>query len=449
LKSVIFYQKEKSSPLKFVKGYVNIFVEGVFLERFINICRSKNIILWNIERKRSTIMYVNISIEDFRKIKRIASKTKCRIKIKSKKGLPFIFYRYKKRKIFLICLILVFLGLLAFSQFLWNVDVVIKDSVGSKQMNSEQVSDKEASLGQESFEQYNIDEIRFDLEEAGLKTGVLKNKINVNTVINNIRLKRDDIAWMGINLKGTNAIVEIVFSTEKPNIVDESDFCNIVADKEGIIHKISAQNGTISVNKGDLVRKGDVLIAGWIEGKYTGKEAVHSRGDVQAKVWYSKKEKQEYKQYIKQETGAVEEKFAIKFNNFQINLYKVLTNFKKCDKIVENKKLEIFSDFYLPIEVIKITNKECEVYEKVYSEEELQNQILTKLENELLEEIKAKNQVDDVNSIITNKQVIVNKDIESLEVELVYEVLENIGVEVKLSSEELQDIENSKIIKEE
>jgi len=433
LKSVIFYQKEKSSPLKFVKGYVNIFVEGVFLERFINICRSKNIILWNIERKRSTIMYANISIEDFRKIKSIASKTKCRIKIKSKKGLPFIFYRYKKRKIFLICLILVFLGLLAFSQFLWNVEVLVKDTL---------------DYGQENAAQYSVAEIREDLEEAGLKTGVLKNKINVNTVINNVRLKRDDIAWLGINLKGTNAIVEIVFSTEKPNIVDESDFCNIVADREGVINKISAQNGTIMVKKGDLVRKGNVLIAGWIEGKYTGKEAVHSRGDVQAKVWYSKKEKQEYKQYIKQETGAVEEKFAIKFNNFQINLYKVLTNFKKCDKIVENKKLEIFSDFYLPIEVIKITNKECEVYEKVYSEEELQNQILTKLENELLEEIKQNNQVEDVTAIITNKQVIVNKDSESLEVELVYEVLENIGVEVKLNEEEIQEIEMSKNIEE-
>lgn len=393
-------------------------------------------------------MYANISIEDFRKIKRIASKTKCRIKIKSKKGLPFIFYRYKKRKIFLICLILVFLGLLAFSQFLWNVDVVIKDTTGAKQVSSKQALIKSEHSEQGSTEQYNIAEIRYDLEEAGLKTGIMKNKINVSTIINNVRLKRNDIAWMGIDLKGTNAIVEIVFSTEKPNIVDESDFCNIVADREGVIHKISAQNGTISVNKGDLVRKGDLLIAGWIEGKYTGKEAVHSRGDIQAKVWYSKKEKQEYKQYLKQETGAVEEKFAIKFNNFQINLYKVLTNFKKCDKIVENKKLEIFSDFYLPIEVIKITNKECEVYEKVYSEEELQNKILTKLENELLEEIRANNQVDDVATIITNKQVVVNKDSESLEVELVYEVLENIGVEVKLSSEELYEIEQSKNIEE-
>lgn len=419
MKSVVFYKTEKSSPLKYLKGYVNIFVEGAFLERFINICRSKNIVLWNIERKKSTIMYVNISIADFKRIKRIANKTKSRVRIKTKKGLPFIFYRYKKRKIFLICLLLVFVSLMIFSQFLWNVELIIKDS--------------------ENLENFNQEEMIQNLEDSGLKTGKLKKDININNIINSVRLKRDDIAWLGINLKGTNAIVEVVFSTEKPDIVNNNDYCNIVADKEGIIHKISAQNGTPQVKVGDLVRKGDKLIVGWIEGKYTGKEPVHSRGSIKAKVWYSMKEKQEYKQYIKVETGEVEEKYSIKFNNFQINLYKVLTNFKKCDRIVENKKLEIFSNFYLPIELVKIINKECDVQEKTYSEDELKTQITTKLEDELLKQIKQNNSnVEDLNNIITDKQVIVNKANDSLEIELIYEVIENIGVEEILNLEEIE-----------
>ncbi len=424
MKSVMFYKTDKTSPLKYVKGYVNIFVEGMFLERFINICRSQNIILWNIERKRATIMYVNISIEDFKRIKRIASKTKCKVKIVNKKGLPFIFYRYKKRKIFILCLFLVVVALLVLSQFLWNIDINVKDDDGTVE--------------------YNKEEIIHNLEEAGLKIGKLKSDINVNTIVNNIRLRRDDIAWIGINMQGTNAIVEIVFSTEKPDIVDDNDYCNIVADKEGSIYKFSAQNGTPQVKVGDIVRKGDMLIAGWIEGKYTGREYVHSRGDIQAKVWYSKKAKENFKQSIKIETGNVEEKYSIKFNNFQINLYKVLTNFKKCDKIVENKKLELFSNFYLPIEIIKITNKECEILEKTYTEEELKNKLVSQLEEELLGEIKQNNsEVEDINSIITDKQVIVDKSNESLEIELVYEVLENIGIEEKLNIEELEnEIEN-------
>lgn len=420
MKSIVFYKTEKTSPIKYVKGYVNMSVEGVFLERFINICRSKNIILWNIERKSSTIMCANISILDFKKIKQIANKTKSRVRIKSKKGLPFIFYRYKKRKVFLICLMLVFLSLIVLSQFLWNVELIIKDS--------------------ENVKDFNQEEIIKNLEDAGLKIGKYKKDININNIINNVRLKRDDIAWIGINVKGTNAIVEIVPSTEKPDIVNNSDYCNIVADKEGIIYKISAQNGTPQVKAGDLVRKGDKLITGWIEGKYTGKEPVHSRGSIKAKVWYSKKEKQDYKQYIKVETGAKEEKYSIKFNNFQINLYKVLTNFKKYDKIVKKKKLEIFSNFYIPIEFVIITNKECEAKEKIYSEDELKTQILTKVENELLEQIKQNNSnIEDLDSIITDKQVIVNKTDDSLQIELVYEVIENMGVEEILNLEDIEE----------
>ena len=40
--------------------------------------------------------------------------------------------------------------------------------------------------------------IRQDIEEAGIKLGTLKSKINSKEIINKIRLKRNDVAWMGI-----------------------------------------------------------------------------------------------------------------------------------------------------------------------------------------------------------------------------------------------------------
>ena len=91
-----------------------------------------------------------------------------------------------------------------------------------------------------------------------------------------MRLKRNDISWMGIDIKGTNVIVKIVKAHEKPEIVDISEYCNIVAKKGGVITKIVAQNGTALVNVGDTVQKGDVLIEGKIEGKYTESRKVHS-----------------------------------------------------------------------------------------------------------------------------------------------------------------------------
>lgn len=93
---------------------------------------------------------------------------------------------------------------------------------------------------------------------------------------------------MGIDIEGTNVKVNIVKADKAPNIIDNSDYCNIVASKAGIIKKIIAQNGTAIVKVGDQVQKGDILIAGYMEGKYTDTRYVHSLGEVEAIVSYQK-----------------------------------------------------------------------------------------------------------------------------------------------------------------
>ena len=44
--------------LKYILGYVRISVEGYYIERFINLCTSKNIFLWKLNRKKSTILHI-------------------------------------------------------------------------------------------------------------------------------------------------------------------------------------------------------------------------------------------------------------------------------------------------------------------------------------------------------------------------------------------------------
>ena len=79
------------------------------------------------------------------------------------------------------------------------------------------------------------------------------------------------------------------------------------------------------VKQGEEVKEGDVLIAGWMEGKYTGKNYVNATGSVKAKVLYTQTEKIDKKVTKKEETGNSENKYAIKFNNFKINFYKTLS----------------------------------------------------------------------------------------------------------------------------
>ena len=72
--------------IKYIIGYVRVVVEGYYIERLINICTNKNILIWNIKREKNIRLYLNIGINDFKKLSSICKKTKCRVKIKSKNG---------------------------------------------------------------------------------------------------------------------------------------------------------------------------------------------------------------------------------------------------------------------------------------------------------------------------------------------------------------------------
>ena len=87
--------------------------------------------------------------------------------------------------------------------------------------------------------------------------------------------------------------------------------------------------------------------------------------------------------------------------------------------------MKLFSDFYLPVSIVKTTYKEIEEKQKTYSIEEAKNLGIQELEQELNQEIE-------------NKEAIVNKNIntyekeDSIDIYVTYEVLENIGTNEKI-----------------
>lgn len=384
----------------YISGYLRTNIEGYYIERFINICRKENIPVWNIKKEKEIRLAFNIKIKDFKKICKIAKTTKCKLKIKKKKGFPFILNRYRKRKIFAIFLILVIILIGMSSNYVWNIEVIEENG-------------------------NNLENIMQNLNQSGLGVGKRKSEINTKEVINKVRLERNDVAWMGIELKGTNAIVKVVKSDEKPDIIDENEYCSIVADKAGIITKISAQDGTANVKVGDTINEGETLINGWVEGKYTGIRYVHAKGEIQAKIWHTKHKFIEYNTTEKRETGNQEEKYAIKFNNFKINLGKGVSKFEIYDTIETENKFKIFSDFYLPISIVKTTNKEIENVQKKYNKEEAKMLGIKELEEELNNEIENKDN-------IVNKNINTYENENGLDVYVTYEVLENIGTNEKI-----------------
>lgn len=386
--------------LSYILGYLKISMEGYYIERFINICKNDKITIWNLKRNKNIKLTLNVRTSEFKKICKIARKTKCKVKIENKKGLPFLLHKYKKRKIFIVLLLILIILIGLSSNFVWNVDIVEENN---------QV----------------LENISYDIENAGLKTGIPKAKVNTKEIINKIRLERKDVAWVGIELKGTNAIVKLVKADAKPDIINENEFCNIISNKEGVITKINSQTGTANVKVGDTVKVNDVLINGWMEGKFTGIRYVHAKGEIEAKVWYTKNKKIYYNTTQTQETGNVEKKYGLKINNFKINFSKRVSKFQIYDTIETENKFKLFSDFYLPISILKTTNKELENTQKSYDLEQAKNIGIEELQEELDKEIENKDK-------IVNKNINTYEDEDGVNVYVTYEVLENIGTNEKI-----------------
>ena len=387
--------------LNYIIGYVNIQIEGYYIERFITTSIKDGILLWNIKRKNTNLVFAKVSTYQLEKLKENARRNQCLVTVKSQKGVPYLLKKYSKRKSFLITLLILVIMSIALSKFVWNIEVT-----GNTTVNSEDI-------------------IKI-VNDEGIKKGTLKSKVKIEKIVNKIRLLREDISWVGIEIKGTNVIISIVEAEKKPEIVDENDFSNIVASKDGVITKAYAQNGSLMVKEGDEVKKGDILISGTIEEKYADKYYVNAIGEVKAKVLYSKTARVSKNEIKRDRTGKKNTKFAIKINNFKINLFKTLSKFKNYDTIYTNKKIKILPNFYLPIEICKYTNYEVNLNSVEHSEDEAK-------------QIGEKQAKEELSKLIEDKEISnTYTEIEDLgdyyNIKVTYEVIEEIGTKEKINN---------------
>lgn len=149
-------------------------------------------------------------------------------------------------------------------------------------------------------------------------------------------------------------------------------------------------------------------------------------GEVEAKVWYYLEKEENLIQEEKVGTKETEKKYGIILNKKTINFYKRLSKFEKYDTMETKNKIKILNNFYLPIEIKKVTNKEYTLVKKEYSKEELEEKILNELKEQMKSEIE--------NKEIVNEHFTTMQEGGKIKVKLLYEVIEKIGTEEKLVS---------------
>ena len=249
---------------KYIKGYVIIIVEGFFIEKFINLASNAELKFWDLKRLSLSKIQVKAGIKDFKKIRPIVRKSKCRAELKKKVGLPFFLNRYNKRGYFVVGFALFLIICFICSLFVWKVEITGNDKIQSE-------------------------EIIEQLKECGLHTRKIKYLVNADDVVEQMMIKREDLAWIGIEIEGTKAEVKIVEKVMIPDMLEKTP-CNIVSDRVGIVTTLNVMIGVPQVQIGDTVQKGQVLVSGVIEGKYPeDTRKVHALADIEMRVWYEGK----------------------------------------------------------------------------------------------------------------------------------------------------------------
>lgn len=285
----------------YIRGYVIIVVTGKSIERFINICSRRQILLWDIERKDHESAVMKASLRGFRHMRPAAKKSACRVRIVKKCGFPFVLARLRKRRGFKIGFaIFVFLFLISTS-IIWEIEIT-----GCK---PEQVPG-----------------IMRILENERVKRGRFKMGLDPKKIAQEIVMQVDGIAWAGVEIRGVKLTVSIEDSISVPKLIQSNQPYNIVAERDGLIVKMEVYAGNALVKEGDTVRKGQLLVSGKIEnqrpdlGGDFGSKEVHALGRVIARTWYesSLPVSMEYTQRIK--TGNEHKTVYLKFLDEKIKL---------------------------------------------------------------------------------------------------------------------------------
>jgi len=380
-------------------GYAIIIVKGIKIERFINLAVVNNIYLWDIEKIDYTTIKAKINIRDFFKLRSIVRKTDSNIQIIEKCGMPFKIKTVKRRKWFFFGLgaLLIFIYIL--SSYIWMIEI----------------------HGLEKIDEQTVLE---NLSYAGLRVGIKKSKVEKRDIENRMLIQMPELTWMGIEIKGTKAFVTVVEKKPEPQLINRDEPCDIVASKNGVIEKILVLNGDGVVKDGDTVKKGQLLVSGTIIREGLPERYVHSMAEVNARTWYEDVEEIPFEQIEYKKTGRTFTTYSMEIIKKKIERAKKVP-FEDYNKNSKDIYILSFGSYVFPIKLTVTKYEELVPLTKIISEEEAkticEERLNTKIKLQLPE-----------NAVILNSRIEYFTNEKSLIGKIYVEVLENIGVKVKI-----------------
>ena len=348
--------------IRWLKGYVKIKVTGYAPERFMNLCTNAGIGLWMVAGYGGYYeMYMSLS--DFFTIRKIARKTKTKVAVLEKCGLPFFMKDVRRRKAFAAGLVGCLVFLLLMSRFLWAMEFV----------GNEQITDEV---------------LRDFLAAEGVSYGMKMKDLDLEKLEDDLREQFEQITWASLRTDGTRLTVQVKENDlpqkeqQRREAADWEYGADLVAARSGVIVEILTRSGVPKVKLSDTVEKGDVLVSGQVpvnNDDGTVREWQYCISDADIRIQYEKSIRidQPYSYNYKNYTGK-----EMSSSFFMLGQKRYLLTLSSCgfvryDEVVQQRRLQLFSQIDLPVFVGTVTWREYLPVEAVYDE----NSAKKKLEN--------------------------------------------------------------------
>lgn len=236
-----------------------LLIVGKNPKRFLDNLISLKISLYDVKLTDKELTIV-VDLDDYDKILKL--KTSYKIKVIDYYGLVKYENILKKYNVFFICLIIGLVLIKVLSSIVFDIDI-------------EHPKSEIRELVLADLEEFGISKYHFKVSYDE-KEKIIKKILHKET---------DRLEWLEIDSIGTKYVVKVEERIKNDPKIDNT-FQHIVAKKDAMILQIQASSGEIKVSKNDYVKKGDILISGFITKDEEIKKKVKAVGTVYGEVWY-------------------------------------------------------------------------------------------------------------------------------------------------------------------
>lgn len=332
----------------FLTGYVTVLVKGNHPEMFFQACINQGISVWDVKKIDDQACQGNIRLKDISFIKKIRRDMKYKLSFIRKKGYPFLFKRFTRKKEAVFALITSILLVLFLSNIIWDVKI--------------------SGVSTDVEEKINKALIKYDIRPGKWAFSIESPSIIQQNLVKDV----PELLWVGVHKKGTTFVLEGV---EKV-IVDQEESPgprHLVATKNGVIEKLYVSKGLPQVNVNDYVLAGDVLVSGDIvdsdedeeNDQKKNSDVVAAEAEIRARTWYETSVTVPLEANYELLTGNREKKYFVSLGKVQLPIWGFgQPDYKDMDIERDEHSLYFFK-WELPMKIVEST-----LSEKVYNKTE-------------------------------------------------------------------------------